>query len=67
VYRSGFGRFTNYRFTMSGDQISNNFVHLTNVAVQKTAPDYDEASGGKWDLASIRYCVFFFVKDGEKS
>ncbi len=41
LYRSGFARFTNQRFSMNREDISNPFIHLTNVAVQKTAPGYD--------------------------
>jgi hypothetical protein len=29
-------------------------VHLTNVAVQKTAPDYDPEKGCKWSLHQLR-------------
>ncbi|KAK2166602.1 hypothetical protein LSH36_37g03006 [Paralvinella palmiformis] len=29
-------------------------VHLTNVAVQKTAPDYDPEKGSKWSLQQLR-------------
>ena len=36
------------------DEIANNFVHLTNVAIQKTAENYDNKLGGKWDLRSMK-------------
>ena len=29
-------------------------VHLTNVAVQKTAPDYDPEKGSKWSVRQLR-------------
>jgi tubulin polyglutamylase TTLL9 len=29
-------------------------VHLTNVAVQKTAPDYDPDKGSKWSIRQLR-------------
>ncbi|XP_010626768.1 probable tubulin polyglutamylase TTLL9 isoform X2 [Fukomys damarensis] len=38
LYRDGFTRFSNTRFTLSS--IDDQYVHLTNVAVQKTSPDY---------------------------
>ncbi|XP_058541210.1 probable tubulin polyglutamylase TTLL9 isoform X2 [Neofelis nebulosa] len=38
LYRDGFARFSNTRFTLSS--IDDQYVHLTNVAVQKTSPDY---------------------------
>ncbi|XP_041061413.1 probable tubulin polyglutamylase TTLL9 [Carcharodon carcharias] len=39
LYRDGFARFSNTRFSLTS--IDDHFIHLTNVAVQKTAPDYD--------------------------
>ncbi|EDO40528.1 predicted protein, partial [Nematostella vectensis] len=39
LYREGFARFSNTRFSL--DSIDDTYVHLTNVAIQKTAPDYD--------------------------
>ncbi|OAF69976.1 putative tubulin polyglutamylase TTLL9 [Intoshia linei] len=39
LYRSGFARFSNTRYGNS--EIDNKYVHLTNVAVQKLAPNYD--------------------------
>ena len=30
------------------------FVHLTNVAIQKTSEDYDESTGGKWLLRDLK-------------
>jgi len=35
--RSGFARFTNTRFSMKKEDISNTYIHLTNVAIQKHA------------------------------
>ena len=29
-------------------------MHLTNVAIQKTATGYDDRIGGKWDLRSLK-------------
>ena len=37
LYRNAFARFSTVPFSMDGDAISNNVMHLTNVAVQKTA------------------------------
>lgn len=39
LYRSGFGRFTHYRYDVS--DIYNTEMHLTNVAVQKQSENYD--------------------------
>ena len=52
IYRSGFARFSNSRFSL--DSIQDAFVHLTNVAIQKTAPDYDPEKGCKWSLQQLR-------------
>ena len=60
VYRSGFARFSNTRFSL--DSISDTFVHLTNVAVQKTAPDYDSEKGCKWSLQEWR--MYLTAKHG---
>ena len=29
-------------------------MHLTNVAIQKTAENYDARSGGKWDIRNLK-------------
>ncbi|XP_065828525.1 probable tubulin polyglutamylase TTLL9 isoform X2 [Oscarella lobularis] len=52
LYRSGFARFSNTRFSL--DTITDSFIHLTNVAIQKTAPDYDPEKGCKWSLQQLR-------------
>uniref|UniRef100_A0A8B9S3B3 Tubulin--tyrosine ligase-like protein 9 n=1 Tax=Apteryx owenii TaxID=8824 RepID=A0A8B9S3B3_APTOW len=49
LYRDGFARFSNTRFTLNS--IDDHYVHLTNVAVQKTAPDYDLE---KWMIQQLR-------------
>ncbi|XP_027000513.1 probable tubulin polyglutamylase TTLL9 isoform X3 [Tachysurus fulvidraco] len=52
LYRDGFARFSNTRFSLSS--IGDQYVHLTNVAVQKTAPDYDPEKGCKWQMQQLR-------------
>jgi tubulin polyglutamylase TTLL9 len=37
-------------------------VHLTNVAIQKTAPDYDPEKGCKWSMPQLRQ--FLTAKHG---
>ncbi|MEW5300219.1 MAG: hypothetical protein WDW36_003164 [Sanguina aurantia] len=54
LYRSGFARFTNTRFTMRKEDIANTFIHLTNVAIQKHAPGFDASKGMKWSIRSLR-------------
>ena len=62
LYRSGFARFSNTRFSL--DSISDAFVHLTNVAIQKTAPDYDPEKGCKWSLQEFR--MYLTAKHGHE-
>ncbi|XP_071763512.1 putative tubulin polyglutamylase TTLL9 [Centroberyx gerrardi] len=52
LYRDGFARFSSTRFSLSS--IDDQYVHLTNVAVQKTAPDYDPEKGCKWQMQQLR-------------
>jgi len=54
LYRTGFARFTSYRYNTNVEEISNNYMHLTNVAVQKTSENYNEKTGGKWELRSLK-------------
>ncbi|XP_063951040.1 probable tubulin polyglutamylase TTLL9 isoform X1 [Lytechinus pictus] len=60
LYRSGFARFSNTRFSL--DSIDDAYVHLTNVAIQKTAPDYDAEKGCKWSMPQIKR--YFTAKHG---
>ncbi|XP_061832390.1 probable tubulin polyglutamylase TTLL9 isoform X5 [Nerophis lumbriciformis] len=52
LYREGFARLSSTRFSL--DSIDDKYVHLTNVAVQKTAPDYDPEKGCKWKIQKLR-------------
>jgi tubulin polyglutamylase TTLL9 len=54
LYRDGFGRFTHARYSNNLDDLSNTFMHLTNVAIQKTSEGYDDKLGGKWDLRGMK-------------
>lgn len=46
IYRAGFARFSMNRFSMRKKDVANAGIHLTNVAVQKTADGYAERTGG---------------------
>ena len=46
IYRQGFARFSMSRFSMKKKDVANVGIHLTNVAVQKTAEGYAEKTGG---------------------
>ncbi|XP_053101320.1 probable tubulin polyglutamylase TTLL9 isoform X5 [Hemicordylus capensis] len=63
LYRDGFARFSNTRFTLNS--IDDHYVHLTNVAVQKTAPDYDPEKGCKWMIQQFR--LFLTAKHGAEA
>ncbi|KAJ0063128.1 hypothetical protein NL108_012593 [Boleophthalmus pectinirostris] len=52
LYRDGFARFANTRFSLSSTD--DKYMHLTNVAVQKTAPDYDPEKGCKLQVQQLR-------------
>ncbi len=65
LYRTGFARFTHHRYTTNTEDINNNYIHLTNVAVQKTSDKYNEVTGGKWDLRSLKlYLISKYGRDG---
>ena len=54
LYRTGFARFTHCKFSTNLEDVGNNYIHLTNVAIQKNSDNYDEKTGGKWDLRSLK-------------
>ena len=53
-YRRGFARFANNRYDSDPKSIYDGFAHLTNVAIQKTAENYDERTGGKMELQALK-------------
>ena len=54
IHRTGFARFSNTRYSSDKTTISNSFMHLTNVAIQKTAKDYDKGQGCKLSVHALR-------------
>jgi len=62
LYRDGFARFTHHRYDNS--DISNAYVHLTNVAIQKHSENYDKKLGGKWDLRTLK--LYLISKYGQE-
>jgi tubulin polyglutamylase TTLL9 len=64
LYRTGFARFTHHRYSHNPEDISNNYIHLTNVAVQKTSAQYDANTGGKWDLRQLK--LYLISKYGQE-
>ncbi|KAH7488611.1 hypothetical protein PRIC1_007275 [Phytophthora ramorum] len=62
LFRGGFARFTNSRYSNNHSDIANSFIHLTNVAVQKTSENYNKKHGGKWDLRNLK--LYMMSKHG---
>lgn len=54
LYKMGFCRFCNEKYTVDVNEIDNIYVHLTNVAIQKKAEKYNSKHGGKWNLKNLR-------------
>eukprot|EP00668_Euglena_longa_P014026 GGOE01017991.1.p1 GENE.GGOE01017991.1~~GGOE01017991.1.p1 ORF type:complete len:408 (+),score=146.40 GGOE01017991.1:110-1333(+) len=52
-HQDGFARFCTAKYNLDLNDIDNQFVHLTNVAVQKHGEEYNENHGGKWSLANL--------------
>lgn len=51
----GFARFSNVRYTREVAELDNQYVHLTNVAVQNEGGGaYNSAHGNKWPLQDLR-------------
>ena len=64
MYRSGFARFSSYRYNTNAKNLGDTYVHLTNVAVQKTGPGFDAGAGSKWPLRAYR--LFLVGKYGHQ-
>mmetsp|Transcript_123762 Transcript_123762/g.214556 ORF Transcript_123762/g.214556 Transcript_123762/m.214556 type:complete len:431 (+) Transcript_123762:43-1335(+) len=53
LYKGGFCRFCVEQYTTDVAEFDNVFIHLTNVAIQKNAEDYNDKHGGKWDMNDL--------------
>ncbi|KAI8915116.1 tubulin-tyrosine ligase family-domain-containing protein [Entophlyctis helioformis] len=62
IHRNGFCRFSNTQFSMQAKDISNLYIHATNVAIQKTSPNYDGDKGCKWLLRNLK--MYLTTKHG---
>lgn len=65
IRRSGFARFTSARYSSKKEDISNTYIHLTNVAIQKHAPGFDRAKGMKWPIRSLR--LYLITRHGGRA
>jgi tubulin polyglutamylase TTLL1 len=54
LYRQGFCRFSNEKYSIDVNEIDNIFIHLTNVAIQKKYEKYNSSHGGKWSLKNLK-------------
>lgn len=54
LFRQGFCRFCNEKFSVDVNEIDNIFIHLTNVAVQKKYENYNSSHGGKWSMKNLQ-------------
>ena len=55
LYRDGFARFSNTRFNTNKDELTNNYIHLTNHAIQKQDASYNaKVTDLKWPIRSLR-------------
>eukprot|EP00927_Polykrikos_kofoidii_P072956 TRINITY_DN69033_c0_g1_i1.p1 TRINITY_DN69033_c0_g1~~TRINITY_DN69033_c0_g1_i1.p1 ORF type:complete len:446 (+),score=59.92 TRINITY_DN69033_c0_g1_i1:227-1564(+) len=53
LFKSGFCRFCVEQYSTDVAEFENVFIHLTNVAIQKNAEDYNERHGGKWGVKDL--------------
>lgn len=51
----GFARFCNVNYSYDMADYDNMMVHLTNVAVQKKAEEYNNEHGSKWSIDNLRF------------
>ena len=50
----GFARFCNEKYSNDFSESDNLMAHLTNVAVQKKAEDYNSDHGSKWSIENLK-------------
>jgi len=54
LFKQGFCRFCNEKYSVDVNDIDNIYVHLTNVAIQKKYEKYNSSNGGKWSLTNLK-------------
>jgi len=57
LYQNGFCRFCHEQYTTDIAEFDNVFIHLTNIAIQKHAEEYNAKHGGKWSIDDLRLYV----------
>merc|ERR1712166_378850 len=53
VNRNGFARFCTVKYSNDTSELDNNYMHLTNVAIQKHGNEYNDRHGGKWSMHNL--------------
>lgn len=51
----GFSRFCNEKYSHELVDLDNMMMHLTNVAIQKNADEYNSEHGSKWSIDNLRF------------
>ncbi|UYV75251.1 hypothetical protein LAZ67_12003102 [Cordylochernes scorpioides] len=54
IYKLGFCRFCQVKYSCSVSELDNMFVHLTNVSIQKQGDEYNSVHGGKWTIQNLQ-------------
>ena len=54
MFKEGFARFCNAKYSSDLSDIDNQFIHLTNVSIQKHGEDYNEKHGNKWSTENLK-------------
>ena len=57
LFKQGFCRFCNEKYSVDVNDIDNIFIHLTNVAIQKKYASYNSSNGGKWSIKNLRLFI----------
>jgi tubulin polyglutamylase TTLL1 len=56
-YQHGFARFCNVKYTTNLSDMNNEYIHLTNVAIQSHNENYNATHGGKWSLDNLKLYI----------
>ncbi|KAL0212315.1 hypothetical protein RCL1_005941 [Eukaryota sp. TZLM3-RCL] len=54
LHRHGFARFCTQPYSLDMSTLDNHFMHLTNIAIQKTGAEYNADNGCKWHVSHLR-------------
>lgn len=63
-YKDGFARFCNTKYSTQACDLGNQYVHLTNVSIQKHDEDYNANHGNKLSLTNLK--LYLTGKYGSK-